>query len=290
MGDTSVLRELYEARRLDEAWGEYERLRAEGPLGADGHLYGALTARLLSDYPSARRCLERSEIAKPTGNTLGKLRLLTGNVLREIGDYSAAIGYYQAYIDGVGSYPETIPVCLGAAYYNLGLAYRSTKRLGDALSCYELACDEFRRNDFPDYLRQALQNIAWSCCLSGDLPRAEAALNEAEDLCKTDSARWHQRIGWALLESLTGTLHSSLKCCEEIVNRADSLPPSLVSHACWLAGRVALSLGQAEQASTMAQQAVEWSLRVKGDLRPMQDANSLRREIHIAMVDKQAGA
>lgn len=293
MQPSESLRELYESRRLSEAWREYERLQAEGNVDAEAHILGALSARFLPEpnYREARLALERAEAANPTGITLGKLRLALGNLLREIGETSAAIEQYEAFIVGIGDYMTLAPVCYGVAHYNLGLAYRCARRYDEALRAYETGSAEFRRNDFPEYLRRCLQNMAWLHCLMGNVQQAEAALLEAEDLCKTDHARWHQRIGWAYLEAVSGERTSALTRCEGIIKAEAMAPADVVSHAYWVAGQVALNLGQFEQADLMANQAVTWSLQVKDDVRPMQDANALRREIYQAKIHKhQAGA
>lgn len=290
---SETLQQLYEARRLAEAWQEYQRLLGAGTADAEVHLLGALTARFLPtpDYREARRALERAEAEGPSGITLGKVRLSMGNLLREIGDTSVAIERFESFISGIEDYPELRSVCFGVAYHNLGSTYRCCRRYDEALSAYAIACREFRANDFPDYLRQCLQNQAWLQCLTGDAQGAEAALVEAEDLCKTDVARWHQRIGWAFLEAISGDSASALRRCESIIQAENTAPAGVVSHAFWVAGQVALTLGQLEQAGMMADQAVSWSLRVKDDIRPMQDANSLRREIYQTKVHKdQSGA
>ncbi|HWI63051.1 MAG TPA: tetratricopeptide repeat protein [Symbiobacteriaceae bacterium] len=287
------LRQLYESRRLEEAWQEYQRLLESGAADAEVHLLGALTARRMPvpDYREARRALERAEAANPAGVTLGKLWLSMGTLLREIGDTSAAIEYLEKFIHGIETYPDLRSVCYGAAHYNLGLAYRCARRYQDALNAYETAAAEFRQNDFPEYLRQCLQNMAWLQCIIGAVQAAEAALTEAEDLCKTDTARWHQRIGWAYLEVISGERTSALTRCESIIAAEAVAPPEVVSHAYWVAGQVALTLGQIDQAGLMADQAVSWSLKVKDDVRPMQDANALRREIYQTKVHKdQTGA
>ncbi|HYF90781.1 MAG TPA: tetratricopeptide repeat protein [Symbiobacteriaceae bacterium] len=293
MQRSDFLRQLYEARRLEDAWREYHRLLAEGPADAEVHLLGALTARLRPepDYRQARRALELAEAAGPCGVSLGKVRLAMGNLLREIGDNSAAVEYYEAFIDGISEYEALRPVCYGVAHYNLGLTFRCARRYDDALRAYDTAAREFRQNDFPDYLRQCLQNAAWLCCLMGRVEPAEAALTEAENLCTTPAARWHQRIGWAYLQAVSGEHIGAVNLCEEIVKAEATAPPGVVSHAFWVAGHVALALGDLGRAGQMADQAVAWSLKVKDDVRPMQDASALRREIYQAKLHRdQTGA
>lgn len=285
---SSHLRQLWEQRRVSEAGAEYQRLQAAGLADAETHLLGALAARFQAtpDYRQARLALERAEAAQPTGITLGKVRLALGNLLREIGETTAAIAYYEAFINGTDIYPALKSVGLGVAHYNLGLALRCARRYNEALAAYEIACQEFRANDFPDYLRQCLQNMAWLLCLMGDARQAESALVEAEDLCDSAEARWHQQIGWAYLEAINGERTSALTRCDRIIRAEAEAPPEVVSHAYWVAGQVALTLGQIDQASLLADQAIAWSIRVQDDVRPMHDANRLRRDINQMRVHK----
>jgi tetratricopeptide (TPR) repeat protein len=278
----SHLQHLWEQRRLSEAREEYQRLLAAGMTDAETHLLGALVARFqpAPDYRQARLALERAAAAQPTGVTLGKVQLAMGNLLREIGETGAAIEYYESFISEIAAYPDLKPVCLGAAYYNLGLALRCVRRYDEALLAYETACREFRENDFPDYLRQCLQNMAWLHCLMGDVRLAESALVEAEDLCDSAEARWQQQVGWAYLEAVSGERSNALTRCDRIIKAESEAPPVVVSHAYWVAGQVALTLGQIEQASMLADQAISWSIRVQNDVRPMHDANRLRRDIN----------
>lgn len=279
---SSHLRHLWEERRLTDARKEYQRLLAAGLADAEVHLLGALAARFqpTPDYRQARLALERAEAARPVGVTLGKVRLGMGNLLREMGETTAAIERYLAFIHEVERYPELKSVCLGVAHYNLGLALRCARRYDEALQAYETACHEFRENDFPDYLRQCLQNLAWLHCLMGNTPQAESALVEAEDLCDSTEARWQQQVGWAYLEAVSGERSSALTRCDRIIKAESEAPPEVVSHAYWVAGQVALTLGQIDQASMLVDQAISWSIRVPDDVRPMHDANRLRRDIN----------
>lgn len=282
------LRQLWEQRRLNEAWAEYQRLLAASLADAESHLLGALTARFQPspDYRQARQALERAEACHPSGITLGKMRLAMGNLLREVGETTAAIECFVAFINEIDSYPELKPVCLGVAHYNLGLALRCARRYDDALLAYETGCREFRANDFPDYLRQCLQNLAWLHCLLGNVQLAESALVEAEDLCNSAEARWQQQIGWAYLEAISGERSNALARCDRIIKAEAEAPPVVVSHAYWVAGQVALTLGQIDQASMLADQAISWSIRVQDDVRPMHDANRLRRDINQMKIHK----
>lgn len=291
MVDINTLRELYDARRLDEAWGEYVRLHSDGPLGAEGHLLGGLTARLLGDLRGARRALERGLDSAPSGRILGQLRMTLGATLREIGETTAPIEMLELFLAGMDQYPELRHVATGAGHYNLALAYRCARRFDDAKKAYEVAIREFSSENMRDYLRQTLQNLAWLCCMTGDIARADETLNEADGLCDTEQARWQQRISTAFLLFASGEKTHALERCESIIKADESAPAAVISSACWIAGRAAVELGQLEQAQVMADQALTWALKAKEDARPMQDASALRVEITKAMVHRnQTGA
>jgi tetratricopeptide (TPR) repeat protein len=282
------LQQLWEVRRFSDAGAEYQRLLTTGVADAESHLLGALVSRFQPDpdYRLARQALELAEAAQPTGVTLGKVRLAMGNLLREIGETTAAIERYQAFIQGVGEYKALQAVCMGVAHYNLGLALRCARRFDEAVAAYESACQEFRANDFPDYLRQCLQNMAWLHCLMGNVRDAESALVESEELCESAEARWQQQVGWAYLEAISQEHASALSRCDRIIKAEGEASPEVISHAYWVAGQVALSLGQVDQASVLADHAVTWSMQVKGDIRPMHDANNLRRDINQRKIHK----
>ncbi|HYF94402.1 MAG TPA: tetratricopeptide repeat protein [Symbiobacteriaceae bacterium] len=284
------LRELYDARRLEEAWREYEQLRQIGPVEAEGHLLGALAARRKGDLRGARTAFERGLDLAPTGRVLGQLRMTYGATLREIGDTSAAIEMLELFLADMDLYPELRPVANGAGHHNLALAYRTARRFDEARQAYETAILDFRAENLLNYLAWSCLNLAWLCCLMGDAERAEDALAEAEGVCDTEELRWHLQIGIAFLEATTARPTDAIERCEGIVKKAESAPPEVVSHAYWLSGRIALAAGQMDAAEGLAGQAVDWAIRAKHDVRPLQDASELRREIHKAKVEKQRGA
>lgn len=290
MGDLTTLREAYEARRLDEAWHAYQAARAGGKAGPEAHFYGGLTARLKGDLPRARMALEEGLGAGAAGRVAGQLRMTLGVVLREAGEPLSAIEHLQAWIDGTAAYPELVPVALGAAWYNLGLALRQARRHAEAIQAYITACEAFRRHDLPEHLCKGLHNLAWVACGAGNTPLAAEALDEAEELCRTDELRWHQRVGRAYLEALAGASHSAMELCETITRNAGVAPPAVVSHAYWVAGTVALDLGQFDAARSLAMQAQQWAARASGENRSLHDAGELLRAIRLAEQSEGAGA
>lgn len=290
MGELAILREAYEARRLDDAWAAYQAARAAGAAGAEAHFYGGLTARLKGDLPWARTALEDGLAAGATGKVAGQLRLTLGVLLREAGEPLSAVEHLQAWIDGSPSYPELIPVALGVAWYNLGLALRQARRHTEAIEAYISACEAFRLYDLPEHLCKALHNLAWAACGSGNAALAAEALDEAEELSATAELRWHQRVGRAYLEAVSGSAQSAMELCEFITRNASKAPPAVVSHAYWVSGRVALDLGQASAARSLASQAQEWAARARGENRCLHDAAELMRAVNRAELADGAGA
>lgn len=291
MGEITTLRQLYEAQRLDEAWVEYERLRSEGPVDAASHLLGGLVARKRGDLLGARTAFERGLSLNPEGTTLGQLRMTLGTVLRETGEPLASIELLGAFLSDMHLYPALRSVAAGAGHHNLALAYRCARRLEDARQSYETAIREFRTESLRNYLMQSLRNLAWLCCLMGESPRAEECLSEVADLCETPEDRWHWQVGMAFLSLVAGDTADALRRCDAITQAGELVPPGIMSHTYWVAGRASAQLGLLDAADSLADQAVSWSLRVKDDVRQMQDASDLKREIHqLRIYQQHAGA
>jgi tetratricopeptide (TPR) repeat protein len=276
--DVGELRDLYEARRLEEAWAAYERLDETRRASPVDHFYGGLTARMRRDVFRARLALHKGLQAQPKGDQLGQLRLTMGVVLREIGEYRGAIDQFESFIQGLDEYPDLAQVALGHCYYNLGLACRQAKELDRAMASYELAAGECRRTDQPQLLRAALQNLAWAASVAGDAVRALDALDEAEPLCQGEEAWAHQRVGRAFLESMAGEPRVALSLCEELL-KSEATPAEVRSQACWVAGRVSLAAGHLAAAESLARQAQDWAGHVRGDNRCLLDAAELYRQV-----------
>lgn len=281
MGAMQALRTAWSDRRLDDAWAEYRRLVAMGEADAETHLVGARAARAKNDLFGARWAIEAAAGANPTGAILGQVRFTYGNILRELGEVLPAIEQLTACIDGFDDYPELAPLMLGPTYYNLGLALRQARRYTDAIEAYGTAREHFRRENMDSMLCMTLHNLAWVACLEGRLDEAGEALDESRSLAGTDTLRWHQRLGEAFLESLGGESdrRHALELCQVIVSEPGEVPTHVRSHACWVAGRVALALHQPDAAEQLAVQALNHATAARGENRCLTDAAELLKSV-----------
>jgi tetratricopeptide (TPR) repeat protein len=273
------LRTAYQDRRLSDAWVEYKRLAAQGEASAEAHLYGALAAWADKRLYEARWAIEKAVESDPRGTVLGQVRMVHGVILREIGEIRAAIIQLELFINNVNEYPQLGPVALGAAHYNLGLAYRQAKRLPDSLEAYTIACSEFRREGLKTNLCQALHNFAWAACLLGETEAAREALEESSTLIDSNPLRYHQQIGEALLKATSGNLTTAMELCQAITDQDDSMPHGVRSHAYWVSGKVALQLGLVQEALSLAKQSVHYAAVGLGEDRCLTDASELLHEI-----------
>jgi len=273
------LRTAYQDRKLGDAWVAYKRLVAQGDADAEAHLYGALAAWADKRLYEARWAIEKAVEVDPQGSVLGQVRMVHGVVLREIGEIRAAIIQLELFISNLHEYPQLGPVALGAAHYNLGLAYRQARRLPDSLEAYTLACSEFRREGLKTNLCQALHNFAWASCLLGETDAANEALQEAASLLDTDVLRHHQQIGEAFILASTGNLTTAMELCQRITDHDDSMPLGVRSHAYWVSGKVALQMGRVQEALSLAKQSVYYAAVGLGEDRCLTDAAELLHEI-----------
>jgi len=225
------LRAAYQDRRLSDAWVEYKRLAALGEASPEAHLYGAMAAWADKRLYEARWAIERAAEGDPRGSVLGQVLMVHGVILREIGEIRAAIIQLELFISRLNEYPELGPVALGAAHYNLGLAYRQAKRLPDSLEAYTVACSEFRREGLKTNLCQALHNFAWAACLLGETTAAQEALEESAALTTSSVLRHHQQIGEAFLKAASGHLTTAMELCQAIADQDESMPLGVRSHA-----------------------------------------------------------
>lgn len=287
MGDATRLRELYEARRLDEARELYCKMLTEGPVTTEDHLWGGMATWRMGDTRGARRAFELGWADEPIGMVRGQLCMMLGVVLREIGETCAAVDYLERFLGGMDTYPELRTVATGSGHYNLAMAYKGARRYQESITAYEVAIAEFRREGMTDYLRRALQNYAWVLCIMGDAQRAEISLTDAEELITDNQGRWQQELGWAFAEAVAGRKSEALTRCGKITANEWAPPMNVVSHAYWVAGRVTLDMGQIDAAEVMQKAALEWALKADSDSRCLQDANDLQRSIYEARLHKQ---
>lgn len=279
MGDLGKLRAFYESGAFEAGWNLYQTELAEWP-GPEWHYYGARCARALGDLPGARRAIMQAIALNPTGALLGQTLFTCGIILRESGENGTAAERFREALARMEEYPNLRPVMDGPTYYNLGLTLRSLGDMAGALDCYRRAADIQRREDLREQLRMTLQNIAWLLCILGDATGAREALDEAEPLIANPQGRWQQQLGMAFLVAVEGDRERALHACEAITNSPESVPLDVRSHAYWLAGRIALEIGQYPLALQLGQAALDWGQQAQTvDMRCWQDASKLLREI-----------
>lgn len=239
------------------------------------------------DAIRARRYLEPLSHERLTGMALGNWRLTYGVVLRELGDLRLAMEQFEAFMQDLGEYPD-LEAAAGYGWFNMGLCRRQLAGrpggavdqdgLRAAMEDYRRAAEEFVRESMPKLLARTLHNWAWAACLVQDSDLAAELLEQAEDLHMCEADRWHQTLGWALVEAVRGENHAALVRCERITT-AHEAPLPVRSQACWIAGRVALQLGQTDEAERLARSALEYGTEVPGDSRCYADAAALLRSV-----------
>lgn len=287
MGDLVELRSLYEGGQLDQAWALYREMDAAGEAGPEVHLLGAKAAQYRGDLFGARWAVERAVEGCPVGEVQGQVRFAQGYIYMMLGEVRGAVEQFRAFLADGQEYPATYGVAAGHAWYNLGLSLRQAKESVEALDCYLRACDMHRANNLRQSLREALQNVAWTACLLGRVEMAREALDEASGILESDTARWMQRLGEAFLSATTGDSKDALDQCQSILGDYTDAPTQARGHACWVAGRVALSLGMVEQAEDLAKRGVVFGSQISGDSRCLRDCADLLREVRSVLAEKQ---
>lgn len=279
------LRELYEARRLDEAWAEFERLLVGDPTDAEVYLYGALTAWRMGRPRDGRTAVLRGDKLKLTGTIALRLRFISGVLAREAGDTVLALEEFDRCLDILAGCPDLASVFRGSILYNQALALQHVRgRLADSLSVYRMAIAEFRAQGMRDYLRQALQNAAWVATDLGDYGVALELLSEAGPLCETDEANWVQQVGLAHLHSRDGHPEIAAQFCETLL-RAEGVSVATRSLAATVAAETLLSQGLLTEAAQTGALAVELALQTLDDR-----CLSAAKRVHTQAKQAQAGA
>lgn len=266
-----------------EAWNVYRALTTlPGYDRPEIHLKGALLAHGLGKHHSAHYAILEALAGGPSGELGGRVRFVYAEILREIGRIDAAIEQFSSWLDGLDEYRSLAPSHQGACCYNLALAFRQAGRYEESIALYQQATAEFRRREHPAWLRMCLQNLAWVACLAGESQIAAEALAEAGRYCETPSAAWQQRIGEAFLAATApdGDLRRVMVLCQEIIDCTDAdVPADVRSHACWLAGRVAMELELPADAEALTTQALIWGSLAGDANRCLRDAAALLAEL-----------
>lgn len=281
-----------ETKQWEAAWREFEKLSEAGPPGARLWLQGSHAAFGRGDYFRARQLAEKALTTWGQADSpklLGQIRFHLGTVTRKIGDSHVALEQFQLFLSELSAkYPE-LAMGEGTAYFFLALTHRERRDLEGSADAYRKAIGCFRRDGLPSLLCATLQNFAWLLCVMGRNSEAADALAEAATLCKTSEDHVHQALGEAYLAINQGHYAQASDLCEGIfrrVERGEVVEPEEKSQAAWLAGTVALHLGNVDGAGALADIALAHATEAK-DSRLMNDASSLRRSI---LIQKQAGA
>lgn len=283
MAAAESLRAAWEGGCHEAAWAEYQRLTSAGEACVEAHLIGSMAARERGDLQGARWAIEKALEAGPTGMLLVRVWFQRGVLLREVGEAAAAVEQFESCLRHLGNYPVLRQVMEGPAWYNLGLALRQARRYDEAIAAYQRAVILFRSEMMTTHLCMALHNLAWVACLLGRMELAREALDESAPLCSEGALKWHQRIGEAFCMAQGGLEHQrqAMELAQEIIDHTGDLPADVRSHACWLAGTVALQLGLCHAAEDLANQAVHYAVQAKGENRCLLDAADLLREIRL---------
>lgn len=268
----------------EDAWSAYRVLVATGRDHPEIHLQGALIATRLGRIHWAHFAILEGFAKQPTGVVLGQLRFLYAALLREMGQLDRAVEQFDRWEAELDRYESLRISHLGACYFNRALALRQLERYAESLANYETAAAEFRLREKALWLAMCLQNMAWVCCLSGQPEIARAALDESRPMSNAPPLLWHQRIGELFLASITAVTDEErrgvLTGCQALAAAVDpDLPPSVRSHANWLAGRLALSLDLLSEAQASTEAALLWGATAKDDNRCLADASALWREL-----------
>lgn len=283
MAAAECLRAAWEGGRHEAAWAEYLRLTATGGADAEAHLIGSMAARERGDLQGARWAVEKAVEAGPSGVLLVRVWFQRGVLLREVGEAAAAVAQFEACLQHLEQYPGLQQVMEGPAWYNLGLALRQARRHEEAIAAYQRAVGVFRSESMTTHLCMALHNLAWVACMLGRKELAREALDESARFCTGGAMQWHQRIGEAFYMAQGGPERQlqAMQLAQEIIDHPGDLPADVRSHACWLAGTVALQLGLYHAAEDLANQAVHHAVRARGENRCLLDAADLLREVRL---------
>lgn len=271
MGNIQALKTLYEAREYGQAWQLY--LGDEYSDDAEWQLVGAQVAWGMRDLFRARMIIENRCVPLTEEVPSIRVRALisAGVICRELGDTAMATEYLQ---QGVG-HPEASEIMQGYGLYNLALVHYQRRDYEMAESCDAEAMEWFHKHEITDMFRRAAQNRAWALCRTGRANEAGVILDECEELCTSQEARWHQVISRAAVAVGLGRWDDATDYCKRLTDLR--VPPDIQGQAAWLAGRVRLAFGDVDGAIALANTAMYWGIEVR-DSRLCNDASELKRE------------
>ncbi len=199
-------------------------------------------------------------------------RLCLGYAMLRTGRVSEAVGLLEGYLAGMANHPAWQKQ-EGLARFNLGVAYRHSGRLHEAVAEYRkaLALPE----DSPGLHVQIRQNLAWALLLLHDAVGAREQLDAvAEHVRETLSLSRHISL-WvdrAALCVLEGDLSRARDACQQVLQALDEKERAVHLATTYVTlGRIALAEGDREEAQRCsmlarahAEKAERWDLHNEG--------------------------
>lgn len=178
---------------------------------------------LLGRYSDANRtCQEALRIrARSTQADIG-LYLLVGNILARMCRWTEAIPSFEHAACLASTCGDQIS--LGKALNNLGIIYKNLCKFEDSVRFLEKAVEIDRGLDNKSGLANSLLNLAVTLYKKGDLPKAEAAIDECLNLSSLLNLRRIRILGLicqARIEGLKGDLRKALKTITETLDAFD---------------------------------------------------------------------
>jgi tetratricopeptide (TPR) repeat protein len=282
-----ALRALWQQRNLDAGWAAYTA--GQDCSDPEWHLLGGYFAWAKRDVYRARAILERILPIAETGPAYlrQRVRYALAEVYRCIGDHHLACIYLRTLL----AEGNVLPDMEAMTWYTLGLTHYSRNEWDDAIQAEARAIAMFRDLNYPEYLRKALHNHAWTLTLLGRTDEARTCLEEARPLAENTPApgRWANEIGWAHLALAEGRPTDALDIVTGVIRAADhdTIPDDICSRAAWIGGRAQLALGHVYEAEMLADASLRWGMEAN-DVRCINDALALLREARAKRRDHRA--
>ena len=202
----------------------------------------------------------------------GRIRLTLSYALLRLGRVGEASVLLERYLEELSTRTEW-KRHEALARFNLGVAYRHSGKLTEAVAQYRLALD--LPESVPGFHAQVRQNLGWALLLLGDAPGAREQLDlVAADIRETLSlsrltSLWVDRAALCLLEGDTAGARSA---CQQVIDALDERQRGAHLATTYITlGRIALAEGDEEEARrcsqfarTHAEKAERWDLHNEG--------------------------
>lgn len=211
-------------------------------------------------------------VQQPDSELEGRIRLTLSYALLRLGRVAEASALLEQYLADLDRRPEW-QRHEGLARFNLGVAYRHSGRLSEAVQQYRQALS--LPESQPGFHAQIRQNLGWALLLLGDAPAARMQLDlVAADVRETLSlsrltSLWVDRAALCLLEGDTAGARSA---CQQVIDALDDRQRGAHLATTWITlGRIALADGDEEEARrcsqiarSHAERAERWDLHNEG--------------------------